>query len=485
MVLNGNTSQDTTSGKNIFNYTRTEKTITKNGVTSTINDDGSITLDGTATALTWFVLNSAFNWESGDYTMYLTDKKIDSFILFSDVGGTDTIKQINVATTITKNISLRIEPNTSFNNLTFFPMILKGKYTLENIGDYEPYTGGQPSPSPDYPQEVKVVKGENVVSVQGKNLFDTSNARNDKTWLTRNSDGSLTLNYPSGSNVNFTDLFENNINMPTDNYILKIFMEGTFVGDNLIVKNTNGNYIGQTPIRNGNTITITNSDIGNIQFYVVSAGTNCTIKLELEKGTPTSYVPYSKTDYPINLGDIELCKINTYKDYFHKDNGKWYVHKEIGKVVLDGSEQMNFQASASTPTERTTFRWYLPTYAQTDNYLSNKFIKGSSTSNRIVIVNGSDRPYISIDNLLAGINVEDDNDTKLAKFKSWLSNNNVTLYYVLVTPTETEITNTTLIEQLEAISKAKSVKDKTYITQTNDELPFILDVEAIKEYEVN
>ena len=56
---------------------------------------------------------------------------------------------------------------------------------------------------------------------------------------------------------------------------------------------------------------------------------------------------------------------------------------------------------------------------------------------------------------------------------------------MLATPTETEITNSTLIEQLEAISKAKSVKDKTYITQTNDELPFILDVEAIKEYEVN
>lgn len=30
----------------------------------------------------------------------------------------------------------------------------------------------------------------------------------------------------------------------------------------------------------------------------------------------------------------------------------------------------------------------------------------------------------------------------------------------------------------------KSVKDKTYITQTNDGLPFILDVEAIKEYSV-
>ena len=78
-----------------------------------------------------------------------------------------------------------------------------------------------------------------------------------------------------------------------------------------------------------------------------------------------------------------------------------------------------------------------------------------------------------------------ENITEVADFKTWLSTHNTIVYYVLATPTETEITNSTLIEQLEAISKAKSVKDKTYITQTNDELPFILDVEAIKEYEVN
>lgn len=37
--------------------------------------------------------------------------------------------------------------------------------------DYEPYTGGQPSPNPDYPQEVKGTD-ELDIKVTGKNLFD-------------------------------------------------------------------------------------------------------------------------------------------------------------------------------------------------------------------------------------------------------------------------------------------------------------------------
>lgn len=37
---------------------------------------------------------------------------------------------------------------------------------------YEPYTGGQPSPSPDYPQEIKSVVNP-TIKICGKNLFDS------------------------------------------------------------------------------------------------------------------------------------------------------------------------------------------------------------------------------------------------------------------------------------------------------------------------
>lgn len=55
---------------------------------------------------------------------------------------------------------------------------------------YEPYTGGKPSPSPEYPQEIKSVgkwnegkqKYEVDVKVTGKNLFNREKAKDESNW---------------------------------------------------------------------------------------------------------------------------------------------------------------------------------------------------------------------------------------------------------------------------------------------------------------
>lgn len=43
------------------------------------------------------------------------------------------------------------------------------------------------------------------------------------------------------------------------------------------------------------------------------------------------------------------------------------------------------------------------------------------------------------------------------------------------------ITDSDLIEQLEELEKAKSVDDKTFIFQINEQSPFILDVSALSK----
>ena len=40
-------------------------------------------------------------------------------------------------------------------------MLVEGTYTIDNFPSYEPYTGGIPSPSPDYPQEIEVIDSAN------------------------------------------------------------------------------------------------------------------------------------------------------------------------------------------------------------------------------------------------------------------------------------------------------------------------------------
>lgn len=65
------------------------------------------------------------------------------------------------------------------------------------------------------------------------------------------------------------------------------------------------------------------------------------------------------------------------------------------------------------------------------------------------------------------------------QLKTWLSTHNTDVYYILATPITTEITDTTLINQLESIKL--SYNEQTNISQENDNLPFELDVVALGE----
>lgn len=75
-----------------------------------------------------------------------------------------------------------------------------GKQTAEDImlekgteaHSYEPYTGGQPSPSPDYPQEIKSVVNP-TVKVCGKNLLQPNLRANDRTKINIKKGVKLTL----------------------------------------------------------------------------------------------------------------------------------------------------------------------------------------------------------------------------------------------------------------------------------------------------
>ena len=49
------------------------------------------------------------------------------------------------------------------------------------------------------------------------------------------------------------------------------------------------------------------------------------------------------------------------------------------------------------------------------------------------------------------------------------------------TPTRTQITDTTLIQQLNDILNAYAYQDQTHITQENDGAPFNIDAEAVRD----
>lgn len=99
---------------------------------------------------------------------YELQARTDNLIYEYDTGDGKNIKA-------NENFFIRIRINTGINcnNLLFKPMIVDASlYPDATYDDFEPYVGGQPSPSPDYPQEIKSVVNP-TIKICGKNLFDS------------------------------------------------------------------------------------------------------------------------------------------------------------------------------------------------------------------------------------------------------------------------------------------------------------------------
>ena len=167
----GRSEQMTTTGAQLLDFSDLiGKTETKNGATYKINEDQSITVSGTPTEYTSFYLKAMSLKAGSYYFLRNSDDKVfvqlisakadmnNGFTLDEDADGIGVYVVFNVASN-----------NTQSFNSTFASMLNTGSTALP----WEPYTGGKPSPSPDYPQEI-VSAGEDGnlnVMVRGKNIF--------------------------------------------------------------------------------------------------------------------------------------------------------------------------------------------------------------------------------------------------------------------------------------------------------------------------
>ena len=151
MMLYGMSEQKQYRGKNLLKIR--DAVQTTRGVTVTAKD-GVVALKGTATETGWAIL---------DVDSFVLD---GTYILSSNVTGPG-VKLANKSykAVLEQNKSKTLE-NEEVSKVCF--VVTSGKtYDVSNIlvqiekgseaTSYEPYVGGQPSPSPDYPQEIKNV----------------------------------------------------------------------------------------------------------------------------------------------------------------------------------------------------------------------------------------------------------------------------------------------------------------------------------------
>jgi len=513
--LKGNTSQETTTGKNLLGVKTNLKKTTTNGITFTPVFNSSnlleyIEVSGTCTAATTYTISNSVSLTADSYLLsgcpsgggantYGLELRGGAFP--KDVGSGRSFTLTNDFTFWDCRIT--IEKGATLSALKFYPMLVQGTTAT----DYEPYTGGQPSPNPSYPQPIQVVSGDNTIVSTGVNLLtypyvDTPNSpktTNGLTW-TDNGDGTISV---SGTATGYSDfvLFNTNKKLmvqPNTTYNLSgipstaylVFDLSEFDSDNaLIVVHNNIRNSSFTTSPNARWLQIIAKRSSNNQ------ATDTIIKPQLELGSQAStFEPYTGTSYQVNLGNIKLCKIGDYQDKFFKaingntiydsldstikntlDYGEWYLEKNIGKVVLDGSESGWTKNPSITTTNGYSNNALFP-YRVSNSGIYCNYLKQvlSLSGNKTGIYNATNCNF-----LLEGT----DYDTEI-KFKNWLSTYTPIVYYQMSTPTYTKIEGT-LASQLNAIEYAMSYNGQTNITQVNNDKPFIIDASAIAGLSLN
>lgn len=351
--LDGDTAQQTYTGKNLLKMAGNWVIFAGSGVTVTDGDDGSIILNGTVVErqdIRIYSNSNRLRVESGtqltlsrntnDYNLiwhrFTSDGSgATSDVVYISVDGAYSHTYTAASTDHGFQFLLRLPTGAVFNNERIYLQLEKGSTATS----FERYVGGTPSPNPDYPQPIQKVTGEQTVAING-------------------------------------------------------------------------------------------------------------------------------TNYPISLGSLELCKLGDYQDYIYKDgDGKWYIEKQTGKLKFQSSQGW---AKSGTITEVSRFfiRNYFPegTLAvdKTAAMVISNYFMGISQ-------NQSDAKNIGISQLDSRgfmVNVPNGVFADATAFNAWLDANDVLSYYALGTPTDTVITDTTLIAQLEAIRTAALENGANTITNT-------------------
>ena len=254
------------------------------------------------------------------------------------------------------------------------------------------------------------------------------------------------------------------------------------------------NFLSTLTSKSGTSISITDAQNEQIEDFNLKGDTT-----QSDTPTPTSPVPINVvtgeqsititngTDtntYSINLGSIELCKIGTYQDKIYKDNGKWYLHKEIGKYVYNNDLTNNGSSSDSVN--------FLTPALNVDGNIADNIFANMSCSNLVPSqITNNTGLYGTTGTNKIRINVSTTYGNTHNAIKAIFASKNLTIYYVLKTPTNTEITDSELLEQLENVESARTIKGINNITTTSSNLSspvtlkYVSAVETIDENYMN
>ena len=323
----------TIEGKNLLQNTASSQT--KNDVTFTVNNDGSVTCNGTASNNTLFKIGdlslasqsyilTGCPSNGGKYSYTLRCYKNGNIIGVDDGNG------VNINESIDGYIEIRIASGYTCDNLTFCPMICKADIKDDT---YEPYH--EPITTNLYlPEQIKMVgdDAEYVDFVEQKQYF---------------ADGtSISVNLPTI----FASIGMNTICIETNVVPSGVRIKGKFKKitttyvQSIEPDNTNNKIIfvvrayrskNDRMVRTG--LVATNDPaIGvniNVNSTVITSGCKVFVK-ELAGVTPTTN--NTKYTWTKKVTDGEIWYVRSYVEYINSDNEQLIIYSDAAKASLDG-----------------------------------------------------------------------------------------------------------------------------------------------------
>ena len=451
--------------KNLLKNTAITKTV--NGITFTVNEDGTVTANGTATSTSYIAINTFSYIANQDYILSgcPTGGSDDTYKMYSinvSTGGGHTNDYgkggaIKVSTDQVGEIRIRIASGYTANNLVFKPKLEKGTIST-------PYS--------HYGQ------GSANVTICNKNFYDKNNAH-----------------YLDGYGLNATGFFARE---DQRTYIIPIQQDEKNITVSYTKILTGSRYYAfadeiPTGINSSHYERIMfadSSDTGKITFtaknnnykYLLIGSTTLEVFTDLQveqSEVSTEYVEHKEQTFTVPVQQ-EFMKINDINDTFVKVDGNWYEKHFIAKKIFDGTESWTVHPRHTNDNFLVAYIYMkaMKSAPKTD-LLSNYFnAEDAIGSKNCIYASYKEEFDISISKTIAS--TIDELKSKLSEYNA--NGKAVEIYYPLENPLLIKCTSEQKAVLDEIEKTAQSYKNETNIYST-DELSPVFEVEYRKKIE--
>lgn len=486
LMIYGKSEQAQYTGKNLLNYEKWKTVSMRNGTAVFENNGVTITAESEDAYTDYTSENAKIPVTAGKtYTLSWESEQIEGSRAFIFPNG-----MIANSVEVRNEKQVKYTVSAGIDYITFRVGVLKKGKTIsfKNImfeegserTDFEPYTGGKPSPSPEYPQEIKAVVNP-VIKTHGTNLLDikdvaeTVDKNNGLTYSvqkgiikvkgTATSSASTGINFMSGVNkkitANNTYIFNPN---PTkkeetsvcyldfsNNVNLGMSISGYSVNKPINIQEIQASYMFTLSVR------VTKGAKIDMEWKPQLLLSNTLLPYQPYQSSQAT-LPYELYAIPVSSGgNVTIGGQRYMADYVDIEKG--VLVRNVKKMNIDSyTWKLNEETVGTVRTSKSIF---LNSTTRSERILSNKFTNlyssegfDRSWSNKIYNITNGQLVML----LTYGIEVTEEQWNKIK--------DGLVILYKLSEPEKVDL----IQDQIEAFKELSTYYPKTYINAESEQL---------------